>query len=1276
MLRLTDIDFQDEYTLWFKVQTAIPEEFVPKTRGTILNLLYINEPGAFGSHLLELRTQDRQFTTRLMLRKEQENAQNFLFILRRSVTCVSLFNSLSPDRTEIELRIIIIYDSFVNGSKYQWGISNKAMAKFKELFGGKTEEGEVKVISDTDVFKRLANDLSFKINGKNCYLVEKGKAKSKAGENLPDEIFSIIGNTYRLCVSISRLGTNTFYVIDRSIPFRNGNPKIRIPSIVEGDLSFSREKVLKNSLEDDELRKKYLEADSYFRTWDTYAEKMLLLWVNEAKEAGYYSVQSVEEINKFEQRFIITLNKQLNSNFWKKAVEDKIITLTEGKPPAFFSSEGEPEIDGITYFKSLLVEKQNKSDEVTPVSSDENSPNDTYSSDTDDFDEDIDSNSVQKDDIEVNPEVSESHEENGTTHFTFDGFFKKRFLTFEGASLIIVQINPDGMSLEVKAEARIPQVGDCISLSLVGQFTNINRSFRARERIAMHESANPQLASLIEGTRIVESSKTQKHNTKTLSDYVKDKVYPTHAPTKRQQEAIELALNTPDILLIQGPPGTGKTTVITAIIEQLNQYHNHTKTNFANVLVSASQHAAVENLAARLSVNDLPGYKIGRKKKNNDVAIQIDQNEFEKWTEERLILLEQHYPEFASFTGQESLENLFLKYQSMPSGRHALELLQKLEDTIQTQGLSQFQDKIDFLRHRYLIAGKNNDNVEMNGIIPAIRALRTNENSFLDDGVKNALICLQPPVSSFLEEDEKKILEDACSWCTGDSMIFLPKIEELKEALLTKFRPMPEDVDNNIDDELFSLYADCVEALKQQSLLGTDNTENDPLSQLHKNMQIGEKDILAQYYYELKNNPYKVCDDLEAYTYAFAATVQQADSNPMRAAKKIEKWQNVIFDTVIVDEAARTYPPDLLIPMSQAKERIILVGDHKQLPHIIEEKVLAHWDEDEDLQDLDVSTLSHSMFQYLFEKLSGNTGVQRTIMLDEQFRMHPLLGNFVSEWFYELDGGQGFKSPLPPEYFTHTLADVKITNLPFIKDLPKRAAAWFDVGGPADKRSTNGSRGRQHEAESVARKLQAWMDSPGGKELTFGVITFYREQCELINQALTSLKVMRKVHQGEEYDSDYIPTDEYRWVEKRLSNGKVNREERLQVGTVDAFQGKEFDVVLLSVVRSAGEDVDDNLLISRGEKVLKSHKCDNMDVTDDILLQKGALNIYGRICTNNSENAARNLLCVALSRQKKLLTVFGDKRMFNCSPAIEFSPELHAMLTICEQEENGKYEHL
>ena len=45
---------------------------------------------------------------------------------------------------------------------------------------------------------------------------------------------------------------------------------------------------------------------------------------------------------------------------------------------------------------------------------------------------------------------------------------------------------------------------------------------------------------------------------------------------------------------------------------------------------------------------------------------------------------------------------------------------------------------------------------------------------------------------------------------------------------------------------------------------------------------------------------------------------------------------DTVFRTVIVDEAARSNPLDILIPMALAERRIILVGDHRQLPHILE----------------------------------------------------------------------------------------------------------------------------------------------------------------------------------------------------------------------------------------------------------------------------------------------------------------------------------------------------
>jgi len=49
------------------------------------------------------------------------------------------------------------------------------------------------------------------------------------------------------------------------------------------------------------------------------------------------------------------------------------------------------------------------------------------------------------------------------------------------------------------------------------------------------------------------------------------------------------------------------------------------------------------------------------------------------------------------------------------------------------------------------------------------------------------------------------------------------------------------------------------------------------------------------------------------------------------------------YDTVVVDEAARANPLDLFIPLAKAKRRIILVGDHRQLPHIIDRELEVNW---------------------------------------------------------------------------------------------------------------------------------------------------------------------------------------------------------------------------------------------------------------------------------------------------------------------------------------------
>ena len=104
-------------------------------------------------------------------------------------------------------------------------------------------------------------------------------------------------------------------------------------------------------------------------------------------------------------------------------------------------------------------------------------------------------------------------------------------------------------------------------------------------------------------------------------------------------------------------------------------------------------------------------------------------------------------------------------------------------------------------------------------------------------------------------------------------------------------------------------------------------------------------------------------------------------------------------------------------------------------------------------------------------------------------------------------------------------------------------------------------------------------------------------------------------------------------IEEWVGKQEGRSEERLQVGSVDSFQGKEFDVVFLSTVRSH-------------RKASKKTP-------------------YGFL-------SIPNRLCVSMSRQRKLLVVAGDMDMFDSSSAEEQIPPLYNFLKLCRSSKYGQ----
>jgi hypothetical protein len=734
----------------------------------------------------------------------------------------------------------------------------------------------------------------------------------------------------------------------------------------------------------------------------------------------------------------------------------------------------------------------------------------------------------------------------------------------------------------------------CLVLSMAGDLEQIKSRRAARERILEGRSANPMLGLLIERDgELPRATRPPRIEPVSPDPEQRAKVF-RKPPTERQLEAIELALNTPDIMVIQGPPGTGKTTVITAIIERLNEVRDKRLPAKGQVLLTAHQHDAVDNVLSRLTVDGRPAIKFGARRGADADAAPAS---VDGWSDALTAALRSAYPALRQSELQLELARQASSYLAAPSLARAAALLRHIgglpPGVLDAELAQQGRDL------QGAIADELEEGAQDSGararLLRALHALRTSAAGFGDDGPAGVAALLHA-CGDTLDPADAALLERALAWPAGEAPPFLDTLAALKARLLARHcRPPPFRFDKPRDDVLAHLAA-VSRALDQR-----ERASGDPVAA-----------VLADFVHELEGNPGAAPEALAEYSFVFAATCQGTDRKAIRRAKRSMAGgmhADPEYDTVIIDEAARVSPRDLLIPMAQGLRRIILVGDHRQLPHIVEEGIIRQLDTGIG----DTTMLQQSAFQYLRERaleLEKRDGITRTVTLDRQYRMHSLLGKFVSEQFYD-EHGEGFGSPDDDAPYAHSLDGAAGYPL-----------AWLEVehgAGPAKSRPPS-TWYRKAEAERIAARLHAWIESDEGQSRSFGIITFYRAQVDTILEALETYGYAQRTPSGE-----LAIAPAYR--------RKIGDAEHLRVGTVDAFQGMEFDVVFLSTVRSPGPPPRNRPPPS-------------------------AAGLFGRLQTVS-------LQCVALSRQKRLLVVAGDSGLLDHPLAPQAVPALHALRALC-----------
>jgi hypothetical protein len=664
--------------------------------------------------------------------------------------------------------------------------------------------------------------------------------------------------------------------------------------------------------------------------------------------------------------------------------------------------------------------------------------------------------------------------------------------------------------------------------------------------------------------------------------------------TPQQQRALDVALNSPDVALIQGPPGTGKTRVIAALQQRLAEIAEKDGSVSGKVLLSSYQHEAVEHAVTTGQIFGLPALRVGGRRRDSRREDARD-----RWRRHQAHRIRQTLRSLGFEVADvlREIRRLAAAYGRLPGGRG--ETLQLLERVARVAGhlLSpetggRLATHLSSLRTDLLLTADHEGVVEL--AIRAVRALRTAPEAFADDGPRIATRVLARLESLGVDdEDALALLRDATRAAVPDA-ILLERLRGLKERLLDRLL-MSSDVPPMVDvrvEQLLRSAVDDLEALLRSSPAGV------PLA-------------LAEYLEDLEGDPPAVFDTLQKYTAVVAATCQQARGAAMREVV----GNSPTFETVIVDEAARANPLDLFIPMALASRRIVLVGDHRQLPHLIEHEIQRELEHAlPDTQRALRESLFERLFKGVLREMERHDGVQRIVTLDVQFRMHPVLGQFISRAFYEtgnLDDRVVLQPGRAAEEFTHALPEYE-----------DRVAVWFDVPRTVGPESGGVSKSRPAEAAAIARELKRLLDSPQADGLTFGVIAFYRRQVNELWVALVNEGLAER-HNGEIH---LLPA--YREVVG--TDGLPI--ERVRVGTVDEFQGREFDVVFLSVTRSNG-------ISATGPKAVR---------------QK-----FGHL-------VLANRMCVAMSRQKRLLVVAGDRGMLEHPEAATAIPALLEFSNLCE----------
>ena len=233
------------------------------------------------------------------------------------------------------------------------------------------------------------------------------------------------------------------------------------------------------------------------------------------------------------------------------------------------------------------------------------------------------------------------------------------------------------------------------------------------------------------------------------------------------------------------------------------------------------------------------------------------------------------------------------------------------------------------------------------------------------------------------------------------------------------------------------------------------------------------------------------------------------------------RLRDIEFDWAIIDEGGRATATELLVPLVRS-QRSIIVGDERQLPPMLDSDLKF-----EALKHLDLTRdeLEKSLFETLVAQ-GREEELPAVQMLKEQYRMHPAIGEMISQVFY--NGKLKYATRVSER-------DHKLRWL-------ETSVVWYSTTRfPNHSENQHGSSFSNPVEVGVTIHILERLEKSYleiGEKRNVAVITPYNEQILLLRERIQ-------------------PSNMRRWI--ALS---------IEIASVDAFQGHDSSIVLYSTVVS------------------------------------------------------------------------------------------------------------